>query len=293
MEQRSPEWFKLKEQSVGASESASIFGKNVFSNEKELLLKKCGHKKPFTMNPACMHGTKYEPIIQMMYEIKTGRKLEEYGSIKHPSMHMVSASPDGITPRGRMIEIKAPWRRKITGIPPVYYWIQMQQQLHVCGLDVVDFIECKITEFINKKQYLTDTNGKEYETGSGYIKNILIEYHKTDESNNTTTDWVYPNKLLKDAELVEWVNSVKGRFAKDTTHSNIFSRVIYFKINEYSNCEVWRDNEWWDKNKNKYVQFWDKVQEFRNNKNKLETLVQSNVKKAVKHRKPRYLIVEN
>jgi len=143
VEQRSPEWFKLRGESIGASESASIFGKNIFSNEKELLLKKCGHKKPFTMNPACMHGTKYEPIIQMMYEIKTGRKLEEYGSIKHPILPMISASPDGITPEGRMIEIKAPWRRKITGIPPVYYWIQMQQQLQVCGLDVVDFIECK------------------------------------------------------------------------------------------------------------------------------------------------------
>ena len=292
VEQRSPEWFKLRGESIGASESASIFGKNIFSNEKELLLKKCGHKKPFTINPACMHGTKYEPIIQMMYEIKTGRKLEEYGSIKHPILPMISASPDGITPEGRMIEIKAPWRRKITGIPPVYYWIQMQQQLQVCGLDVVDFIECKISEFINRKEYFKDTNGKDFETKTGCTKNILIEYYRTDSLNNSTTDWVYPNKLLTDAEIPEWIKNTKEKFNRDATRSEIFSRTIYFKIDQYSASEVWRDNDWWNKNKNKYVLFWDKVENLRNNKKNLEEMIHLQKKPPPVKRKPKYLIID-
>ena len=83
-------------------------------------------------------------------------ELFEFGSIPHPELHMVSASPDGITPKGVMIEIKVPIKRHITGIPPIYYWIQMQQQMQVCNLDRVDFVECKITEYLNKNDFLKD-----------------------------------------------------------------------------------------------------------------------------------------
>ena len=38
-EQRTPEWFKMKEDSIGASESAIVFGQSIFSNRKKLLLK--------------------------------------------------------------------------------------------------------------------------------------------------------------------------------------------------------------------------------------------------------------
>ena len=134
--QRSPEWYKLKENSIGASEAASLWNDNPYGTKTSLLQKKSGSTVSSGENSGgtvhMMHGIKYEPIIQMIYCKKHNTVLYEFGSILHPEMSMVSASPDGITPEGIMIEIKAPLSRVINGIPPKYYWYQMQQQLQVC-----------------------------------------------------------------------------------------------------------------------------------------------------------------
>ena len=74
-EQRTPEWFKMKEESIGASESAIIFGKSIFSNKNKLLMKKSGYKEEWQQNPACLHGTKYETAVQLLYQMKNSVKL--------------------------------------------------------------------------------------------------------------------------------------------------------------------------------------------------------------------------
>ena len=49
-------------------------------------------------------------------------EIKEFGSLPHQTeeLSMVTASPDAITPNGYMLEIKAPVKREITGIPPPY-----------------------------------------------------------------------------------------------------------------------------------------------------------------------------
>ena len=266
IEQRSPEWFKLKEGSIGASEGAVVFGKNMFSSEKKLILKKCGYKEEFKMNPACLHGTKCEPIVQLIYEIKTKKQLYEFGSIRHPEIDCVSASPDGIMEDGVMVEIKVPSRRKITGIPPIYYWIQMQQQMQVCGLDKVDFVECKITEYLSMEEYKNDydiTKGDNYPfNNEGNIKNVFIEYHNT-LSNVGEVGWIYPKRMLFLEEISQWIDEKKEIIKND--NNKIFSRKIFYKVDKYSVCGVWRDNYWWNTNKHKYKELWDKVLYHRKN----------------------------
>ena len=290
-EQRTPEWFKMKEDSIGASESAIIFGKSIFSNEKKLLLKKSGQKQEFNSNPACTHGTKYEPIVQLLYQMKNNVKLYEFGSIVHPIHKMISASPDGITKNGVMVEIKVPYKRKITGIPPIYYWYQMQQQMEVCNLDRVDFVECKIVEYLNKKNFLDDTNdkfiGESYYTTCGNIKNIIIEYYKKNSKGEMDIDWVYPPKFLKINKIKLWVKKVKEEIRKQP--EQIFSREIFFKIEKYSSCPVWRDCEWWNNNYKKFITFWEKVEHYR--KIGYETLIVK--KKPRKKRVVKCLIDEN
>lgn len=271
-EQRTPEWFKMKEQTIGASEAASIFGKNAFSTETELLLKKAGYQDPAKafnpMNPYCLHGTKYEAIAQLLYSIDKNTEVIEFGSLPHPSIKCVSASPDGITPTGVMLEIKVPYRRKITGIPPIYYWIQMQQQLQVCNLDKVDFLECDIREYLSYNDFVEDQDESkdknEPYTKEGFIKNPIIEYHKIDEADpNSTTGWIYPEKLLKMDEIEDWIANHK----KDIKNSSdkMFSRDIYFRVLTYSLCEVWRDDQWWKENSHKYQEFWDRVEYHKQN----------------------------
>ena len=271
VEQRSPEWFKMKEDSIGASEAASIFGKSAFCSYNDFLLKKSGFKDPskaFKMNIYCLHGTKYEAIVQLLYSIKNNTEIYEFGSLPHHSLSYVSASPDGITPTGTMIEIKVPLRRHITGIPPIYYWIQMQQQLQVCKLDKVDFVECDIKEYLNQQEYLNDykegADPNEPVNRDGFTKNVLIEYHKMDEvESDNSTAWIYPEKLYKSNEIDDWIEKNKEEISKSS--DKMFSRAIFFRVEKYSVCEVWRDDDWWKKNSPKYGEFWGKVEHHRQN----------------------------
>jgi|TARA_B110000908_G_C10259787_1_gene458337 putative phage-type endonuclease len=293
-EQRTPEWFKMKEDSIGASESAIVFGKSIFSNRKKLLLKKSGHKEKWVQNAACQHGTKYEPIVQLLYQIKNNTTLYEFGSIVHSKYPMISASPDGITETGVMVEIKVPYKRIIKGIPPVYYWYQMQQQMEVCNLDRVDFVECKISEYFNKQIFTadqnTDSNGvidpNDYHNRDGNIKNVIIEFFKKDATGRMTTDWIYPDKFLKLDEIVEWV--AKHRGILDSDPGRVFSRDIYYKIDIYSCYPVWRDKLWWKDNYHEFLNFWKEVEHYRIIGN--ESLLN---KRISKKRAPKYLIMDD
>jgi len=295
VEQRSPEWFKMKEDSIGASEAASVFGKSAFCSNLDFLLKKSGFKDPakaFKMNIYCLHGIKYEAIVQLLYNIKNKTEILEFGSLPHPTCKFVSASPDGITPEGVMIEIKVPLRRQITGIPPIYYWMQMQQQLQVCKLDKVDFVECEIKEYLNQKEYLEDykegTDSNEPLTKTGHTKNVLVEYHKLDEINTeNSTGWVYPDRLYNGDEVDNWVEQIKKEISNSS--DKMFARAIYFRVDTYSLCEVWRDDEWWKENIGKYAEFWEKVEHYR--KNGYKELL----KTSKKHNKrpPKCLIIDS
>lgn len=256
--QRTPEWYKLKDDSIGASESATVFGDNPYQTKNFMILKKCGYSEAqFKTSIHCQHGIKYEPIIQKIYCDKKKTRIIEFGSITHPTMSMVSASPDGITPEGVMIEIKAPLSREITGIPPKYYWYQMQQQLQVCGLDRVDFIECKISEYLNYNEFRNDVGEDEnmYYNKDGMYKGIIIEYINLGENNDN--GYIYPDNFLKMDEIFNWMTTNKKEIEK--SDNRIFNRYIFWKLDIYSECTIWRDDWWWEHHKHMYVEFWEKV----------------------------------
>jgi len=264
-EQRTPEWFKMKEDSIGASESAIIFGKSIFSNKNKLLMKKSGYKEEWKSNPACTHGTKYETAVQMLYQMRNNVQLFEFGSIVHNKYKMISASPDGITEKGIMVEIKVPFKRKISGIPPIYYWYQMQQQMEVCNLDRVDFVECNISEYLNKKMFFSDINsdrgGNSFYNKQNNIKNIVIEYFVKNRVGKMVLDWIYPEKFLKMDQIDSWINKCRKNI--DAREDAVYSKELYYKVNIYSCCKVWRDSEWWKQNYMKYLDFWKEVEHYR------------------------------
>ena len=81
----------------------------------------------------------------MYYEKVYNTRLYEMGCMKHPTLAFLGASPDGINCLenhplyGRMLEIKNPVSREITGVPKDEYWVQMQLQMEVANLDRCDF----------------------------------------------------------------------------------------------------------------------------------------------------------
>lgn len=62
-----------------------------------------------------------------------------------------------------MLEIKCPARRFINtsgnmigDICPYSYYCQVQQQLELCELDICDVGQCKLSEYINREEFIED-----------------------------------------------------------------------------------------------------------------------------------------
>ena len=262
-EQRSPEWYAARKNSIGASESAAIFGLNPYENVNKLILKKCGvvnENDQKRMKTICEHGVKYEQIIQEMYCRDKNTEIKEFGSLPHQTeeLSMVTASPDGITPNGYMLEIKAPVKREITGIPPPYYWVQCQQQMQVCKLDIVHFLEVKIQEYTNIDDYINDSGEDKNApyTKEGFEKGVILEYHKLD-SDEGDIGYIYPEKLLNTDEIRTWFKEKSNEINQDSAKQ--VRRLSYWKCTDYCLTEIYKDQEWWDSNVHKFKEFWEKV----------------------------------
>ena len=54
----------------------------------------------------------------------------------------------------KLLEIKCPLYRTITGEIPLYYWIQMQIQMEVCNMPECDYFECNFRQYADKNEYV-------------------------------------------------------------------------------------------------------------------------------------------
>ena len=156
-----------------------------------------------------------------MYEQIKNVKVHEFGCLPHPNYDYLAASPDGITDDGVMLEIKCPYSRQITGIPPIYYWYQMQLQLEVCNLNECDYLECNIKEYNNEEEFLRD-NTVEYK-GVLIKVNDKYEYYKGDICNYKQwldIGWTLHNIENSDRMLDLWIEFSKTRFSVSDLPSN-------------------------------------------------------------------------
>ncbi len=293
-EQRSAEWLKERETRITASDIASALtikkedeinaglrlfeitkGRlgtccNPYSSEKCLIKKKCTPSK-FWSNEAVRWGQKYEQVITMIYEKRHNEKVHEFGLIPHPTLSFIGASPDGITGSGRMLEIKCPKSRKITGIPPLYYWTQVQTQLEVCDLELCDFLECTIAEYNNEQEYLEDCyydnegNVVPGKCSNGLEKGILLEIYHTDSYQDAK--YVYPI-IGSYTEINDWIsNWTKNQSVADMSEW-IFrdkrARRVWWKIEKYSCVTIQRNREWFERSLPDLETVWKKILYYRN-----------------------------
>lgn len=178
-EQKSKEWFELREDNVTASDVGCVLGENHYNPCYQFIVKKVLNP-PFTGGEACYHGCKYEQVATMLYSYRNNVEVHEFGLVKHQTLSNIAASPDGIVGKykligkfltnkvGTMLEIKCPLYRKIQykgkikgTICPIYYWDQVQQQLETCDLDNCDFAQFKIVEYESRNDFIKDTNKNE------------------------------------------------------------------------------------------------------------------------------------
>jgi putative phage-type endonuclease len=282
--QRSPEWYNIRENLITASSASSLLIKddtvdpyikeyrledvflkdkkccNPYSSKTQFIADKVNSPK-FKGSVATYHGQKYEDVVSDIYRNKYNKEIIEFGIIQHEKYSWLGASPDGITPEGVMIEIKCPYRRKITGIPPLYYWIQVQLQLEVCDLEVCDFAEYEFTEFETAEEFIDDTTIN----ASIFHKGAVIAIHSLDNNNVVIfgeTKYIYPPRQLLDntRDIIEWV-SIKTQELNSDFKDNPSIRIdgVYWKVFDYSITRIFRNKEWFKSVTPVFEKAWNEI----------------------------------
>jgi putative phage-type endonuclease len=237
IKQRTPEWFKLREDRLTASDLYDAI-KNPLSLAKKKI-------KAISYNsnaiPALKWGTMFEPMATRIYSIMNNKQVFEFGLIINDNIPNFGASPDGITEDGVMIEIKCPYKRKIIdGEIPEKYYYQIQGQLAVCQLFNCDYIECEFECYNNEYDYLSNTNNLEnYKHGIIAENKIDYSYIYSKEKQSALENINEMNSYLNDNNyrLNYWslklINIQKVEY-----NSNKWDNEILPKINNFYNIYI-------------------------------------------------------
>jgi putative phage-type endonuclease len=300
-EQRSQEWYELRNNVLTASSLATALGKGHFGTRLDLLIDKTStEEKPFISNDIIEWGVKYEPIATTFYEKINKLKIVEFGLVPHPELTIFGASPDGICDSdsnpdyvGRMLEIKCPPVRKFTKEVPHHYWIQMQGQLETCDLEECDFLQVKLLEYKDEEEYnddiclMYDTTVMEGYSGNNLPKGLMITISYLDDKNNKKYMYEYPEFYLSYTEYLEWFDLIKDKYTdeKYTITKN------WWKIERYECTLVGRDREWWTSIVPDIIDFWEDVESYRQKGN--QELVDKKNKRRRKKKPVENIIVIN
>jgi len=287
-EQRSKEWYEIRDKMLTASSLADALGKGHFKTRKALLIEKTGKEPPKRFGNAITEwGVKYEQVATTFYEKLNNLTIVEFGLIPHPELKVFGASPDGIcdidSPEdyiGRMLEIKCPPKRKFTEEVPEHYWMQMQGQLECCDLEECDFLQVKLLEYETEEDYAEDKYEeegvlKEGLTSDNLPKGLLLTFI-TSKAGETNYHYEYCEFYKSFEELKEW------SFATISNHKNNYDTIEqnWWKINHYECSLVGRDRKWWLKATPEILNFWEDVEHYREVGN--QSLLVKKEKKAKK-----------
>lgn len=208
-----------------------------------------------------MHwGQKYEPVSVMYYEQHYGTRVDEYGCIQHDLYSFLGASPDGIVTDisssryGRMLEIKNIVNREITGIPAKAYWVQMQLQMEVCGLDECDFLETRFKEYPDESAFDADAGlALEFaETASGKPKGIVLMFASAAPARAPIYEYMPLGATRDESEYWrdDMMKSHRGQ-------GHLFMKTLYWWMEEVSCVLVLRNKIWFSMNIDTMKSFWD------------------------------------
>lgn len=143
-----PEWFAMRERTIGSSEAAKAVGLSEYGTPLQLFAEKCGLIERFAGNKHTRRGRRYEPLVAEDWQELTGRTLRRYPAplFVHPQHKWMTCTPDGIIDDDEGLEIKCPtWRQahkfgeEGSDWLPSDYVIQAQHQMAVMGWARVHF----------------------------------------------------------------------------------------------------------------------------------------------------------
>lgn len=268
--QRSLEWYTFRHNIITASSASKAFGTP--SNINELICSKCNeldmnrYKPSFNTDGPMHWGVKYEPVSVQYYEYINKTNISEYGCIPHDTIPYLAASPDGINTNkdhllyGRMLEIKNPYTRQITGIPKDEYWIQCQLQMEVCGLNQCDFLETKFIEYESEEEFNKD--GTFLKTEDDKFKGIIMYF-----VNHESFLYEYLPFQSSYEEYLKWEEEIMEKHTND-----MWIKTIYWKLNIISCVLIERNKEWLNVSLKQLEQIWNIIQHEKDNGKWMERL---------------------
>ncbi len=290
-EQRSKEWYDIRNNLLTASSLADSLGKGHFTTRDNLLIDKTSkEEKPFFTNDIIQWGVKYEPTATTFYEKINNLTVVEFGLVPHPELKIFGASPDGICDidspgdyPGRMLEIKCPPKRKFTDEVPLHYWMQMQGQLETCDLEECDFLQVKILEYSSEQEYNDDKYiendiEKIGYSSTGYPKGLVLTFLSKNEKNDTIYEYEYSEFYQTYDQLKIWASEIIKNYENKQCIYN------WWKIERYECTLVLRDRKWWMETTPKIIEFWEEVEFYRKNGN--QELLDKKEKRKRKKKSP-------
>lgn len=242
--QRTPAWYAARQTMVTASDIAQALDCAKFGTQRDFFQKKCGadeEQKPFNASiPPLKWGIMFEAVANAIYARRNMCAVHEFGLLRHATVPFLGASPDGINDRGVMLEIKCPWRRKITGEIPDQYYYQIQGQLEVCGLDECDYLECGFREEFSAAELFAaldaDKDGLagDDDDDPGARGVFLERQAPAPSSASDPPQYVYAPLGLSRGELQAWADAALACGGQS-------ARLRWWRLFDYSCVRVVRD----------------------------------------------------
>ena len=242
--QRSQEWYDLRKGMLTASDLAQAIGRGKYGNRNNLLTKKAWpDSATFWATAAMKWGTMCEAVALQCYVARNNNvETFEFGLIPHPTLSHFGASPDSITSEGIMVELKCPSSRKIVaGEVPDHYYLQIQGQLEVCGLDECDYVECSIERIASQAKY------EALEITDHQFHGAIIELMRSDDE-----PYIYSPPHLSPHETTDWV--------EEKIQTIDFINITYWALAGMNIVRVQRDRELWKTLEPQITQFWTDVE---------------------------------
>ena len=243
VEQKSPEWFRLREDMISASDAGYFLKKCGISRAIDSLKIKVGLKNYVNSSaPPLMHGNTYEDVARAIYESRNNVSVIEHGILSSPT-HYIGASPDGIVVQcndssfecqskyGRLLEIKNPYSREIDNDVKPEYMVQILQQQYTTGLPMCDFVE---TTIVDKYCKNTTPFYKAYETLDEMLNDkldITNTNHQT-RRKNKNIPYENLNKFGNEKGLVVW-------YQKCISYNDIRNKYVVYPLkNKYEDTAI-------------------------------------------------------
>ena len=273
--QRTNDWYNTRNSLITASDFGQALNCRKFGSQKEFIIKKVEaysytdtqrkielSKYTNNSNPAMQWGIKYEEVAMNIYADRNNLKMFEFGLIKHPSISFIGASPDAISELGIMLEIKCPYKRKITGEVPEQYYYQIQGQLEVCDLDECDYLECNIKQYKTEDEFINDIPNDNivntlHLTHNYNEKGIIIQYRNSDDD---PLKYLYSPHNISPQDAIKWKNEIITNFDVFT-----YFNVDYWYLVEYHCKRILRDRDFFNSILLNLNFLWEKINYFRKN----------------------------